>query len=75
MWDGGGRASPWSDPAFWETGLLKESDWQAAWIEPGLSEDASKPGPVPMLRREFKLSGAVASARAYVTAHGLYECT
>jgi alpha-L-rhamnosidase len=26
-----------------------------------------------MLRREFKLAGAVARARAYVTSHGLYE--
>jgi alpha-L-rhamnosidase-like protein len=31
------------------------------------------PAPVPMLRREFKLGGPVEQARAYVTAHGLYE--
>jgi alpha-L-rhamnosidase len=74
VWDGAGRASPWSEPAFWEMGLLKPSDWQAAWIEPALGgDDAAKPGPAPMLRREFKLGGIVKSARAYVTSHGLYE--
>ncbi len=54
-------------------GLLEPSDWKASWIEPDLPEDVTKSGPVPMLRREFKLSGAVARARAYVTSHGLYE--
>ena len=49
------------------------SDWKASWIEPGLPEDVTKSGPAPMLRREFKLSGAVERARAYVTSHGLYE--
>jgi alpha-L-rhamnosidase len=73
VWDGSAKASAWSAPAWWETGLLEPSDWMASWIEPGLPEDATKSGPVPMLRRGFKLSGAVARARAYVTSHGLYE--
>jgi alpha-L-rhamnosidase len=73
VWDGGGRASGWSEPAWWEMGLLEPSDWKAGWIEPDLPEDVSKPGPVPMVRREFKLSGPVERARAYVTSHGLYE--
>jgi alpha-L-rhamnosidase len=73
VWDGSAKASPWSAPAWWEMGLLEPSDWKATWIEPGLPEDTTKSGPVPMLRREFKLRGAVARARAYVTSHGLYE--
>jgi alpha-L-rhamnosidase len=73
VWDGSGRASAWSEPAYWEMGLLHPSDWQAAWIEPDLGDDGSKPGPASLLRREFKLGGKVASARAYVTSHGLYE--
>jgi alpha-L-rhamnosidase len=72
VWDGAGRASAWSAPAWWETGL-QPADWKASWIEPDLADDVSKPGPVPMLRREFKLSGPIEQARAYVTAHGLYE--
>jgi alpha-L-rhamnosidase len=73
VWDGRGKATDWSEPAYWETGLLQPADWQANWIEPDLQEDISRPGPVPMLRREFKLSGVIKSARAYVTSHGLYE--
>jgi alpha-L-rhamnosidase len=73
VWDGPGRPSAWSAPAWWEMGLLEPGDWKASWIEPDLSEDVTKPGPVPMLRREFRLRGPVERARAYVTAHGLYE--
>jgi alpha-L-rhamnosidase len=73
VWDGEREASEWSAPAYWEMGLLSASDWKASWIEPGLAEDTSKSGPVPMLRREFRLNGVVESARAYVTSHGLYE--
>jgi len=73
VWDGDSRASAWSAPAYWEMGLLRPEDWKAQWIEPGLDEDVSKPQPAPLLRREFEVAGDVRSARAYVTAHGLYE--
>lgn len=73
VWDGAGTASAWSTPAYWEMGLLEPSDWKATWIEPDLPEDVKTSGPAPMLRRTFKLNGAVAQARAYVTSHGLYE--
>jgi alpha-L-rhamnosidase len=73
VWDRGGRPSEWSEPAYWEMGLLEASDWKASWIEPALEEEAKKSGPVAMLRREFKVRGSIASARAYVTSHGLYE--
>jgi alpha-L-rhamnosidase len=73
VWDGTGKPSAWSAPAWWEMGLLSPWDWKASWIEPGLPEDVTKSGPVPMLRREFKLGGVVERARAYVTSHGLYE--
>ena len=73
VWDASGRPSEWSAPASWEMGLLEPGDWKASWIEPDLTEDASKPGPSPVLRREFKLGGPVERARAYVTSHGLYE--
>ena len=36
VWDGGGTASAWSAPAYWEMGLLEPSDWKASWIEPDL---------------------------------------
>jgi alpha-L-rhamnosidase len=31
-WDQNGAPSPWSAPAFWETGLLDPSDWKGKWI-------------------------------------------
>ncbi|WUS04319.1 glycoside hydrolase family 78 protein [Streptomyces sp. NBC_01261] len=35
VWDAQGRASRWSSPAHWETGLLNAADWQRAqWISP-----------------------------------------
>ena len=73
VWDGSGKPSAWSAPAFWEMGLLDAADWKASWIEPDLPEDLKTPGPSPMLRHEFKAKGAVERARAYVTSHGLYE--
>ncbi len=73
VWDESGKTSAWSERAWWEMGLLAESDWTATWIEPGLQEDSSRPGPVPMVRRDFKLNGPVERARVYVTSHGLYE--
>ena len=73
VWNGAGQASEWSEPAWWEMGLLTASDWQANWIEPDISEDVKVSGPVPMLRRAFTLNGQVERARAYVTSRGLYE--
>jgi alpha-L-rhamnosidase len=73
VWSASGAASDWSEPAYWEMGLLEPSDWQASWIEPDLQEDVKKPGPAPMLRREFRVTGTVERARAYVTSRGLYE--
>jgi alpha-L-rhamnosidase len=32
LWDTRGRASSWSSPARWETGLLQPGDWKARWI-------------------------------------------
>ena len=73
IWDGRGAASAWSQPAFWEMGLLQPADWKASWIEPDLPDDVTKSGPSPMLRREFAVTGDIERARAYVTSHGLYE--
>lgn len=32
LWDERGRATDWSAPSSWETGLLAASDWNADWI-------------------------------------------
>lgn len=72
VWDSRGLASAWSNPAYWEMGLLEASDWRANWIEPDLREDTSKSQSSPLLRGTFKANGKVQQARAYVSSHGLY---
>jgi alpha-L-rhamnosidase len=32
VWDGGGKASVWSRPAYWTMGLLSAEEWHARWI-------------------------------------------
>ncbi|MFJ7103916.1 alpha-L-rhamnosidase [Streptomyces albogriseolus] len=32
VWDGEGRVSGWSEPAWWETGLMDAGQWSARWI-------------------------------------------
>lgn len=71
--DGAGTESGWSEAAHWETGLLEPSDWRADWIEPATDGDPARPQPAPRLRKEFRVDGKVESARAWATAHGVYE--
>ncbi len=72
VWDAAGQPSAWSEPAWWELGLLSPADWQAQWIAPGYEEDLSDSTPSPLLRGTFTVNGVIKSARAYATAHGLY---
>lgn len=39
VWDGEGKISSWSEPAWWETGLLNQDDWQAKWVGAGIQEN------------------------------------
>ncbi len=71
VWDNAGNVSNWSEPAFWQMGLLKPSDWKAKWISLAVPEDPTQPS--PMFRKEFATKKKIVSATAYITAHGLYE--
>lgn len=33
VWDREGRAGAWSEPAYWEMGLLEPGDWSGQWVE------------------------------------------
>lgn len=88
-WDARGQASLWSQPAWFEMGLLDKTDWQAQWIGAPWLGGPKTPSPCPYLRKDFRVgSGAVVRAagtasgsatvrfaRLYVTALGLYECS
>jgi len=71
VWDNKGHSSGWSKTAWWQMGLLTPGDWKAQWIQPAVKEDPSQPS--PLLRTTFMAKSGIASATAYITAHGLYE--
>ena len=52
--------------SWFETGMLGEA-WQAKWIGPDRVPDYS-----PILSRQFSCTGAIASARLFITGLGLY---
>ena len=65
VWDGAGTESAWSEPATFETGLLRSDDWGGAvWIGGHHHREASKeqPPPGPLLRKTFRLSGGADGA-------------
>jgi alpha-L-rhamnosidase len=62
--------SAWSAPAFWEMGLLNQSDWSAQWI--GYTKIAG----TVVYQRVFSIaSGPVQSARLYISGLGMYSVT
>jgi alpha-L-rhamnosidase len=72
VWDNYGNVSEWSEPAFWQMGLLHPSDWKAQWIKVGYKEDTAL-RQCPMFRKEFETNKKIESATAYITSHGMYE--
>ncbi len=73
VWDNRGNDSGWSEPAFWEMGLLAATDWKAKWITPSVKEDPATSNPSPILRRGFEAKKDIVRARLYVSSMGLYE--
>jgi alpha-L-rhamnosidase len=66
--------SAWSEPMPVELGLLHTSEWMAQWIgpeEPVVAAPGERPGFA--LRKTFILDSVPEFARAYATAHGIYE--
>ncbi|MDP4185818.1 MAG: alpha-L-rhamnosidase N-terminal domain-containing protein, partial [Bacteroidota bacterium] len=80
VWNKNGEASSWSEPAFWNMGLLNPTDWKSKWIGAPWQSDAplSKttpelPPPAPLLRKAFQVTKNIASARIFVTGLGYFE--
>ncbi|SIR64784.1 alpha-L-rhamnosidase [Paenibacillus sp. RU4T] len=72
-WDNYGRESEWSEAAWWETGLLSESDWEGAFITPDAAAIDPNAEAAYMLRLSFQATNSIARARVYATAAGVYE--
>lgn len=78
IWDGEGKASAFSQTAWFETALLDSKDWQAGWIQrpartPVTPEQVFDDQPAPLLRKQFELDKKIKRARAYVSGLGYFE--
>jgi alpha-L-rhamnosidase len=78
IWDEHEIVSSYSETSWFETGMLKESDWKGEWIgdgklPPEKPEDFYKKIPAPLFRKTFDLKKEVASARLYICGLGYYE--
>ena len=72
VWDGTGRASDWSAPAWFEIGLCSPQDWSGAkWIGRPKSDPADES--LPLLRGTVEIPKPVKTARLYASAHGIYQ--
>lgn len=70
IWNEKNKATNWSEPAYWETGILDSASWIAKWIS---IPKVDTLGPCYYFRNEFAVTKKISSARAYVTSLGLYE--
>lgn len=76
VWDKNCIPSEFSEPAFWEAGLLRDSDWIAEWIsspKPENSASENEVEPAPMFRTTFTLDNVPVWGRAYISGLGYYE--
>jgi alpha-L-rhamnosidase len=79
VWDELDLPTAWSAAASFEMALLSPEDWKASWIEdPWTPQDAasveeSARDAAPLFRRDFRVEGKVAKARAYVCGLGYHE--
>lgn len=72
VWDNRGKASEWSQPAFWQTAFLSTNEWKAKWIMQDTVRFANSEA-CPVFRRTFIAGKQIQSATAYITALGMYE--
>jgi alpha-L-rhamnosidase len=69
VWDRDGKASPWSEPASWNMGLLEKADWRAKWI----TANRTDKDPLPIFRKSFRLDKPVRRAVIHICGLGHYE--
>jgi alpha-L-rhamnosidase len=85
IWDQAGKASAWSAPAQWTMAILHPDEWKARWIaaepdgplQPQTRENQGRwmesVQPLPIFRREFRVTGPVKSAIVVVSGLGEFE--
>jgi alpha-L-rhamnosidase len=80
VWGRDDTASEWSEPTWWEMGLLGENAWQGSWISDGVPMPETDAGyfqddPAPLFRKEFAVKGEVRSARLSLSGLGYVEAS
>jgi len=73
IWDNHNRVSDWSEPAYWEMGILDPQLWQASYIGMNPEINKGETRPAQYYRKEFSISKEVQTARLYVSSLGLYQ--
>jgi alpha-L-rhamnosidase len=68
--DENGNWSDWSEAAFFETGMMQQTNWKGKWITDTHDYNIK---PAPYFRKEFSTNKKIESARAYIAVAGLYE--
>jgi len=68
--DEGSEWSNWSPVAWFETGMMDETNWKGKWITDTYDYNVK---PAPYFRKEFDANKKIESARAYIAVAGLYE--
>jgi len=71
--DNKNKLSGWSEPSYWEMGILEPETWKASWIsiQSETTEKGSKPA--QYFRKDFTIGKKIKSARVYITSLGLYQ--
>lgn len=69
MWTDKKTVTDWSEPAFFEMGLLNERDWVGGWI----GYAGGMPGRVLYFKNTFAPGKKVKEARVYIAGLGFYE--
>ena len=73
LWDEEDAEGDWSDPAWFEMGLLEETDWKASWITGNYKVNPKLRYPVDCFQKKIYLQEPFRKARLYAAACGLYE--
>jgi len=73
VWDERDQVTAWSDPVWFEMGLLSPGDWRADWIGSSIVGGPRTTAPCPFFRKFFNVGSDMVAARLYITALGLYE--
>ncbi|MCV9386642.1 glycoside hydrolase family 78 protein [Reichenbachiella ulvae] len=79
FWDKEGKESSWSETAYIELGLLRNSDWKGKWIHIPYEQlnETDYLGSLlfrpQYIRREIEIPADIKNARLYITAKGVFE--